>query len=73
MAEPTKLAMLECSLCGSCIDVFGAYDDIGPTLAWTTRDDGVCGNPPVGACPQASAEIQRRFPAGAGSQLPPRW
>ena len=68
MAVPSKLATLECSTCTALIDVFQQYE---PDLAliWDARDvEGPsCQHPPSTSCPNARAEVERRYPDGGGT------
>ncbi len=63
MSERIKLATIECAVCSAWIEVFGQYEGDELTLVWSTRDAAdLCRQPPLTACPQARAEVKRRYP-----------
>ena len=67
-AEPVKLATIECAACSAWIDVFQQYEP-DFALVWDARDvEGhSCQHPPSTSCPPARAEVERRYPDGAGT------
>ena len=68
MREQTKLATIECSVCAAWIDIIQQYE---PELAlfWEARgvEGHSCQHPPSASCPQARAEVARRYPDGGAA------
>ena len=60
--EPERLAILECAICGSWIEVYRPIERDEPTIAWKLRGTELCPHRPLARCSLACNEVRRRFP-----------
>ena len=60
--EPQRLAIIECTVCNACLDIYRYLQDGEEHLDWQMRDADLCPHPPLHRCPQARLEVRRRFP-----------
>ena len=66
--ESQRLAIIECTVCNACLDIYRCLQDGEEHLDWQMRDADLCPHPPpLHRCPQARLEVRRRFP---GETLP---
>ena len=59
--EPQRLAIIECTICNACLDIYRCRQDGEEHLDWQIRDAELCQHPPLHSCPQARLEVRRRF------------
>jgi hypothetical protein len=62
MDDVIKLAIIECSICSTLIEVFRRYEPDATTIIWSTQNDHFCEQQTVTRCPRARAEVKLRFP-----------
>jgi hypothetical protein len=56
------VALIECSICSTLLEIHPQMIAGEPSLGWSARDEGLCKAPPPRRCPHAHAETKRRFP-----------
>ena len=57
----SKMATLECATCSTLLEVYPQDQPGEPNLCWTALDANQCKAPPINRCPDARAEVKRRF------------
>ena len=57
----SKMATIECATCSTLLELYPQDEPGQPNLRWNALDEDQCRAPPINRCPNARAEVKRRF------------